>query len=81
MGSGHKGVAPTTAMVLDALINDARNLDNTKNFKDWCDDFGADWRDKSSVTIYANVKSLSAKLKKFLGPAVYRDAIDYVEPE
>jgi hypothetical protein len=88
MGMYHKGTAPTTAMVLDSLIGDARGLEDTVDFKGWCNEYGDEGNDpdepnakKDARRIYAKVKSLSAKLKKFLGPATYRDAIDNVEPE
>lgn len=67
MGKAHNGRAPVLSEVLSALVSDARGLDDSKDFADWCAQIGLDVDSRRAERIYRAVKRHTRGLLRMLG--------------
>ena len=77
-GYSHNGAEPTTAEVLDCLAPDAAGLDNSRNFEDWCSEYGYDEDSRMAERIYKACTHEAARLRNFLGD-LYDQLLWHVE--
>lgn len=77
-GDAHK-LPPTTADVLDCLASDASGYDNSRNFEDWCADYGYDDDSRKAEKIYHTVAEDAKRLRHFLGNEAYNQLLNEVE--
>ena len=80
MGYGHKGAEPTAKDVLDCLASDASSIE-WDTFEAWADNMGYDSDSRKAERIYKAVERGSAKLKRFLGDALYDALLHNTERE
>lgn len=77
-GDAYK-LPPTTADVLDCLASDASGYDNSRNFEDWCADYGYDDDSRKAEKIYHTVAEEAKRLRHFLGNDAYNQLLNEVE--
>jgi len=65
-GNGHKK-PPTAADVLDCLASDASGYENSRNFADWCAEYGYDDDSRTAERIYHTIAEQAKELRHFLG--------------
>jgi hypothetical protein len=71
-GYGHNGKAPDVASVLDCLASDAAGVDNSRDFEDWCSEYGYDIDSRKAERTFKTCERQALKLHKFLGDSAYR---------
>lgn len=69
-GEAHK-TPPTVDDVLDCLASDASGYDNSRNFEDWCSDYGYDDDSRTAERIYRAIAEQAKGLRHFLGDDAY----------
>ena len=80
MGSGHDGAPPAPADVLDCLASDALSIQNTRDFADWCADFGYDTDSRQAHKTYQTTYRQGARLQRFLGEDAYLQLLSLERP-
>jgi len=78
-GRGHNGAEPTTAEVLDCLASDAAGLDISRNFADWCSEYGYDTDSRTAERIYKACVHEAVRLQHFLLDGLYAQLLYQVE--
>lgn len=71
-------IPPTVDNVLSCLASDAQGYDNTRNFEDWCADYGMDTDSRKAERSYRTIGEQAKALRHFMG-ADY-DALLACEP-
>jgi hypothetical protein len=66
---------PSASTVIEALVEDAVNLDRTRTFEGWCIEYGCDIKDDIAQREYQQVVSYTKALKHFLGEKLYQKAV------
>lgn len=56
----------TAGEVLDCWINDARSIESSRNYGDWCNCFGYDQQSPEAQRTYKAVKRHTEQLRQFL---------------
>lgn len=79
MGVGLGGVEPQAEDVLDCLASDSVGVENARDFKDWCADYGYDPDSRKAERTFRVCRLQAAKLKQFLGDAAYKNLLWNVE--
>lgn len=74
MGYGHNGAEPTAEQVLDCLASDASSVDG-QTFEGWARDLGYDEDSRSAERIYSACERGAARLRRFLGDALYEQLL------
>ena len=70
---------PEVEDVLNSLALDAGSYDNSRNFEDFCSDFGYDEDSRTAEKIYNACAEMSKSLKYFLGSELYDTLLYKVE--
>lgn len=78
MGAAHRE-PPEADEVLDSLASEASGIDNARDFDDWAAEYGYDTDSRKAEKIYNACKTISEKLKKFLGEDLYKTLLYDVE--
>src|SRR3990167_2453382 len=78
-GYGHNGAEPTAAEVLDCLASDAAGLDNSRNFEDWCSEYGYNEDSRTAWRTYKTVVHEAVRLRHFLLDGLYDQLLYQVE--
>ena len=78
-GVGHNGVAPGVAEVLECLASDAAGIENSKDFADWCSEYGYSTDSRRAEKVYRQCERQAERLQKFLGPEHYNDLLWNIE--
>jgi hypothetical protein len=63
---------PDAASVLNCLASDSASVENARSFDDWASDLGYDPDSRKAEKIFKTCEVQAAKLKKFLGEALYK---------
>lgn len=79
-GSAHTR-DPSVADVLDCLALDASSVDNARTFEEWASELGYDPDSRKAGRIYRVCERQAAKLRQFLGSAVYQELLWSTERE
>lgn len=90
MGTGHHGVPPTLAEVLECLASDSYTLplpemagSEEEAFVEWCGEYGCETDSRKALAIYRACLSQSRRLRRFLGESAFntlmRDVSDNQE--
>lgn len=83
-GAGHvetvrgypdRPIPPTLEEVLDCLASDAAGYENAPLFEDWAGEYGYDTDSRKAEKTFRTVQEQAARLKKFLGPALYNELL------
>jgi hypothetical protein len=76
MGTGHRGSPPQLVDVLDALISDAANIEQTDGFEDWASGLDYDTDSRQAEKVYNACLKVAADLKRLVGDEeVYEDLL------
>jgi hypothetical protein len=67
VGSGHNGAEPKINDVMDCLLSDASGYENSRDFEEWCSEYGYDTDSRKAEKIYKACEKEFEKLKNFLG--------------
>ena len=67
MGMGHHGAQPDLADVLDCLASDASSYINSRDFEDFCSEFGYDTDSRKAERTYKACGHNAKRLERFLG--------------
>jgi hypothetical protein len=59
---------PTADEIVNALAMDAASMENTRNFEEWCAEYGYDTDSRKAERTYRNVEKLTARLKSLIDP-------------
>lgn len=78
-GYGHHGAEPKLAGVLDCLASDARTIDNTRDFDDWCSELGCDPDSRTAEKTYKATKHQTTRLRNFLGDSLFDQLVYHTE--
>jgi hypothetical protein len=70
-GIGHNGEPPTLEEILDCLASDAAGFENTRNFEDWCSEYGYETDSRRAERVYKAIQNQVARLKNLLGHSAY----------
>jgi hypothetical protein len=58
---------PTAIRVLNSLLSDASGLNNSRDYLDWCSNYGCEPDNSESKMIYRATKKQTMRLKDLLG--------------
>ena len=79
-GSAHqksgKPTPPELDSVLDCLAGDASGYDNSRDFEDWCSEYGYDTDSRKAEKTYRAIGEQAKKLRHLLGEDGYRELLD-----
>jgi hypothetical protein len=71
MGPGHEGAKPSFELVMDALISDALGYENSRDFNDYCAEYGMETETaaerRRAQKIYKECERLAPRVRAFLG--------------
>ena len=79
MGSGHGGKRPELADVLECLAGDSAGHENSRDFADWCNEYGYDTDSRRAEKTYRAVKRQAERLHKLLGDSAYQTLLWDIE--
>lgn len=74
-GVGHNGAEPALDEVLDCMASDAAGIENSRDFDDWCDEYGYDVDSRRAEKTYKTCQRQAERLKKFLGEEYYNELL------
>jgi hypothetical protein len=72
---------PELSSVLDSLASDASTYENTRDFEDWCSEFGYDTDSRKAEATWRAVQDQSNRLRKVLGSLTYESLLWNTERE
>jgi hypothetical protein len=67
--------APEVADVLDCLASDASGVENSRDFEEWCSEYGYDTDSRKAEKTYRICAAQAEQLKSFLGEDLYKQLL------